>query len=567
MNGKYRRQVDNGPMLNAYPDSIGNNLQDTVRFLEDKSVRGAFQSFYILPSIFNSDIDRGFSIIDYGINEVFGNGHDLEKIRSLGIDLKLDFVLNHLSVLSKQFQDMIDKGEASEYCDFFIDWNKFWENHGNMTERGYIQPDPQYIQNMFFRKAGLPILMIRRPDGKDVPYWNTFYQKVEYGKVDAQELVKKLGIQYMAAVEIARIVNEGIEAGKTPEQLDFTQFAKYKDNVISYLEINKKYWGQMDLNIKSPLVWSFYEDTLKKLAAYGAKIVRLDAFAYASKEIGQKNFFNEPETWDLLEKLDQIAKKHNLNFLPEIHASYEEKKYEYTSKRGYMVYDFFLPGLVIDALERKKGDVLKSWADELISQKIRCVNMLGCHDGIPLLDLRGLLPEEQIQKLIDIIKSRGGLIKNLHGKKDIYYQINSTYYSALGASDEKMLLARAIQLFMPGKPQIWYLDLFAGENNYEAVKQYGDSGHKEINRTNLSLEEVFEKCGQNVVKKQIEMLQFRNTFPAFGFDSDFSFEESDSCISIRWEKEGYVAKLDADLAQCTFQITGMNEQNEIVSIV
>ena len=51
----------------------------------------------------------------------------------------------------------------------------------------------------------------------------------------------------------------------------------------------------MDLNIKSKKVWQFYEETIKKLAGYGAKIVRLDAFAYAPKEPGKKNFMNDPE--------------------------------------------------------------------------------------------------------------------------------------------------------------------------------------------------------------------------------------------------------------------------------
>lgn len=76
--------------------------------------------------------------------------------------------------------------------------------------------------------------------------------------------------------------------------------------------------------------------------------------------------------------------------------------------------------------------------------------MLGCHDGIPLLDLRGLLPEERIAGLIDLIIARGGFVKNLHGQKNVYYQVNATYYSALGEDDRKMLVARAIQLFMPG---------------------------------------------------------------------------------------------------------------------
>lgn len=63
-----------------------------------------------------------------------------------------------------------------------------------------------------------------------------------------------------------------------------------------------------------------------------------------------------------------------------------------------------------------------------------------------------MIPEERIQGLIDTIVNRGGYIKNLHGQKNIYYQVNSTFYSALGEDDKKMLVARALQLFMPGKP-------------------------------------------------------------------------------------------------------------------
>lgn len=84
-----------------------------------------------------------------------------------------------------------------------------------------------------------------------------------------------------------------------------------------------------------------------------------------------------------------------------------------------------------------------------------------------MLDLKGILPEEDIQKLIALIVDRGGMVKNLHGQKNVYYQVNATYFSALGESEQKLLLARAIQIFMPGKPQIWYLDLFAGKNDHE----------------------------------------------------------------------------------------------------
>ena len=388
--------VDNGPMLNAYPDSMGGTLSDIVSVLEKKEFEDVFQSFYILPSIFNTDLDRGFSVIDYSINEEMADAKDLEALDKLGINLKLDFILNHASVLSPQFQDLVKNGEKSKYADFFINWNKFWEGCGDMTPEGYIQPREEYIKDMFFRKPGLPILMVRMPDGKDVPYWNTFYQEVQYKRPDAQDLMDKMEIQYLAAQRLSERVAKGLDEGKKPSEIDFTGYEKYKDAVIDLLESGRRYLGQMDLNIKSDLVWEHYRNTLKSLSGYGAKIVRLDAFAYAPKEPGKKNFLNEPDTWDVLEKVKKLADEFGVSLLPEIHASYKEKIYETVANKGYMTYDFFLPGLLIYAIEHKDGEVLKKWAEEIQEKKIRVVNMLGCHDGIPLLDLKGILPEEDI---------------------------------------------------------------------------------------------------------------------------------------------------------------------------
>ena len=73
---------------------------------------------------------------------------------------------------------------------------------------------------------------------------------------------------------------------------------------------------------------------------------------------------------------------------------------------------------MIDALERGSADTLAAWAQEILDKHILTVNMLGCHDGIPMLDLKGLLPEERIQNLIDLIVTRGGMVKNLHGQKN-----------------------------------------------------------------------------------------------------------------------------------------------------
>jgi sucrose phosphorylase len=420
---------------------------------------------------------------------------------------------------------------------------------------------------MFFRKPGLPILNVRMPDGKEVPYWNTFYQEVRYEKVDAQDLMRAMDIQYTSAQKLADTVNMALSEGKKPSDIEFGRFMRYSKNVIDMLESRRKYLGQMDLNIKSPLVWEYYEDTLKKLAGYGAEIIRLDAFAYAPKEPGARNFLNDPGTWDLLKGVRALADKYGLTLLPEIHSKYEEKIHEKLAGQGYMTYDFFLPGLIIDALETSRNEFLIKWIRDMQEKDIRVVNMLGCHDGIPLLDLKGLIADEQIQRLIDIVVKRGGYVKDLHGKKNIYYQVNATYYSALGEDDAKLLLARAIQIFMPGKPQVWYLDLIAGKNDHAAVEKAGPGGHKEINRTNLTLEQAYKGLEKNVVRQQLSMLRFRNSFPAFGFDAKLKILDSKPQeLKLSWENNGCTAILEANLKDYSCNITATDEEGKVMKM-
>lgn len=489
------------PMLNAYPDSMGGKLSDIADILECDELKNAFSDFYILPSMFHSDLDRGFCIIDYDLEEKLASLKDIERLKELGINLKLDFVCNHLSVASPQFKDIIEKGKASSYTDFFIDWNKFWEGKGEKNPEGYIEPDKKYIEKMFFRKPGLPVFKLEDEKGETLFFWNTFYNK-----------------------------KKELENGTI------------------------KYYGQMDLNIKNPMVQEYYKATINKLAEYGAKTVRLDAFAYASKECGAKNFLNEPGTWDLLDQITSYAAEYNIKLLPEIHASYEEKIYEKISDKGYMTYDFFLPGLILDAFEQKSGEAIARWGKELVDKNIKTVNMLGCHDGIPVLDLKGIIPDERIESLIKAIVDRGGLIKNLHGKKNMYYQVNATYYSALGESDARMLIARAIQMFMPGKPQVWYLDLLGGTNDYEAVRKAGADGHKEINRTNFTLEEIKKRMETPLFKKQVELLRLKNNSLVFASDAEINFTARGSILEIEWKCPAEKLKLEVDFEKEEFKI-------------
>lgn len=506
--------MPNGVMLNAYPDSIGERLADAIALLQRPELSQVFSQFYVLPTMFHSDLDRGFSIIDYDLNTDLVTEADLAALDQLDITLKVDLVLNHLSVGSPQFVDMVTNGDASKYRDFFIDWNEFWDGEGEIGANGHVIPNASHLAKLFMRKPELPILAIRFPDGSDRHYWNTFYQQVTEG----------------------------------PDR--------------------RSYLGQMDLNANSETVWEFYAETLQKLADYGVAVARLDAFAYLHKQVGETNFFNRPGTWEHLERLSGLAEQHGLILLPEIHAEYGSHLHEELSDKGYPVYDFFFPGLVIDALDTRSNQHLLRWIDEVIDRDLEVVNMLGCHDGIPAIDLRGgpdasgeshpgILTDDEIEALVQRLLDRGGRVKNLYGAdgtKIAYYQVNATFFSALGEDEDRLRLARAIQIFMPGTPQVWYLDLFAGVNNITAADAAGEGGHKEINRTNLSLAEVDAGLERQIVIDQIELLRLRNTSSAFAGTLEVG-DTGEQELQLTWRNGAEWATLNADLATGRYTVT------------
>ncbi|MGB5441794.1 MAG: glycosidase, partial [Gammaproteobacteria bacterium] len=503
---------------------------------------------------------------DYNINEELVSPEDLAELNKLGIQIKLDLVLNHLSVRSPQFQDLLKNGNDSPYRDFFIDWDEFWEGHGIAGPEGHVTPDEKHLKKLFMRKPGLPILRVRFPDGTLKAYWNTFYQKVDFDEITALDFAHIEGLDPKEAQAIADHVKICIQDKGYMESEDLEHLAHIRDEIIKAICSKREYLGQMDLNARSELVWEFYEDTLRKLSEHGARIIRLDAFAYLHKEPGQPNFFNRPGTWDYLQRLRVIAQKYDLTIFPEIHAEYGAGIHEEIAQQGYPTYDFFFPGLVIDALDRGRSKALLRWIEDIRAKGLQTINMLGSHDGIPVLDLRGkrvkgtkrqgLLSDKHIDATIQRIMERGGLTKNLYdanGKKIDYYQINATFFSALGEDERKLRLARAIQMFMPGVPQVWYLDLFAGTNDYAAAERGRTAGHKEINRTTLKIIDIETGLKRPIVLDQLELIRLRNSSPAFEGTMEIIETESHR-LHICWRHPQATATLKANLRKLSFTV-------------
>lgn len=310
---------------------------------------------------------------------------------------------------------------------------------------------------------------------------------------------------------------------------------------------------QADLNIRADVTKTFIKESLVYLAGKAASIIRLDALAYTIKKRWTNCFFIEPDIWELLDYIQTILKDYDVEILPETHEHYSIQMK--LAERGYWVYDFALPMLLLHTLYSGSKKRLISWLKQCPRKQF---TTLDTHDGIGVVDVYDLLSDEEIEQIKEHIFSREVDVKMLYKLKMTYkssgvYQINCTYYSALGNNDDAYLLARAIQFFTPGIPQVYYVGLLAGENDIEFLKTSKEG--RSINRHYYTREEIEENLQRPVLKKIFNLMKFRNTYPVF--DGDFKVLESDEdfLLTILWKKGRYEAKIQANLRTYRFSIT------------
>lgn len=277
---------------------------------------------------------------------------------------------------------------------------------------------------------------------------------------------------------------------------------------------------QIDINCKSDTAKEFIKDNLITLCKHGAALIRLDAFAYATKKAGTSCFFIEPDVWEFLKDCENVIRPYGVEILPEIHEHYTmQKKIE---SENYYVYDFALPMLLINALYYGKTEYLKNWLTICPRKQF---TTLDTHDGIGVVDVKDLLPDEEIERTKEDIFKYGANVKKIYNTAaynnlDIY-QVNCSYYSALGDDDAAYLLARAVQFFAPGIPQVYYVGLLAGKNDLKLLEE--TKVGRNINRHYYTLEEIESESNRPVVQKLLQLMEFRNTHPSF--EGDFILED------------------------------------------
>jgi sucrose phosphorylase len=302
---------------------------------------------------------------------------------------------------------------------------------------------------------------------------------------------------------------------------------------------------QIDIDVQSELAQELLAGSLAHFAQQGVKIVRLDAVAYVTKRAGTSCFFVEPDIYQFLEWITGVAAPLGIELVPEVHAHYSIQRK--LAERGYWVYDFVLPALILHTLLSKSSRKLHDYLETCPRKQF---TMLDCQDGIPILpDVEGILEVEESRKIVDTCVQRGASLSRILSPRykaedgfDVH-QIGCTYYSALDCDDDAYLVARAIQFFAPGVPQVYYVGLLAGENDQESVRLTGES--RAINRHNYSAAEIDQALQKEVVQRLLKLARFRNEYPTFG--GSFGVKSDDKDILLTWQRGNRMCSLNVDI--------------------
>ncbi len=316
---------------------------------------------------------------------------------------------------------------------------------------------------------------------------------------------------------------------------------------------------QIDIDVRHPQGIAYLRAILDVLASNGVKMIRLDAVGYAIKTQGESCFMM-PSTFDFVDEFAALARAIGLEVLVEVHSHYRQQIE--IARRVDWVYDFALPPLVLHAFFFKTAKYLKDW---IARRPVNALTVLDTHDGIGIIDIGadaadrmnkpGLVPPADLDRLVETIHANsrgesfdatGAAASNLD-----LYQVNCTFYDALGRDDKTYLLARAIQFFMPGIPQVYYVGLLAGGNDIDLLHRTGVG--RDINRHRYTREEVEREIERPVVARLIELIKLRNSHPAF--DGVFTLGTTgDDGLEMRWQNGTDAACLTIDFSDLAHEL-------------
>jgi sucrose phosphorylase len=293
---------------------------------------------------------------------------------------------------------------------------------------------------------------------------------------------------------------------------------------------------QADLNFANPDVLIEIVKVLLLYLSKGARIIRLDAIAFAWKEEGT-TCLHHRNTHEIVKLLRDIADyvKPGVIILTETNVpNAENLSYFGTNDEARMIYQFTLPPLILYTLYNGSSASLTNWAQSIpeTDNGKTFLNFTASHDGIGLRPLEGILPTEEVAQMIDCMQTFGGKVsmKSNPDGTESPYELNITWFSALCGtkkgrdtlSEQRFLASQAIMIAMRGIPAFYIHSLFGTENDFHAVEMTGMS--RSINRHQWDEEELLQKLsGDNSTSRIFSaiqaMIRIRSSMPAFHPDA------------------------------------------------
>ena len=311
--------------------------------------------------------------------------------------------------------------------------------------------------------------------------------------------------------------------------------------------------SQVDIDIKHERGMDYLKRVLEALKSGGVKVVRLDAVGYAVKTPGTDSFMTK-ETLEFVKEITDLIHSYDMRVLVEVHAHYTQQLE--IAPLVDLIYDFQTAPLLLHSLFTGSVDRLADWF------KIRpnnCLNVLDTHDGYGVIDggpiggRPGLIAQEEMAHIFDVAE------KNTAGHSAIAsvvpqwftlpHQINATLPSIVN-DDNAYVLMRAVQFFLPGEPQVYYVGLFNGMDDKELFEKTGQG--RDVNRHNFTPQEIERALAQPVTQAIIALARLRK-HPAF--EGSFSWNlTGQSSMELGWVNGDYSLTLLIDTKTSEFEI-------------
>lgn len=293
---------------------------------------------------------------------------------------------------------------------------------------------------------------------------------------------------------------------------------------------------QIDLNYANPDVLL---DALRVLLFYveqGASLIRLDAIAFLWKQVGTTSI-HLPETHLIIQVmrdvLDLVAP--DVILVTETNVPHRENISYFGDgeNEAQMVYQFPLPPLILHTMRTGDATELTRWAAgiERVSDRTTFFNFTASHDGIGVRPVTGILPDADVDALVELTKAHGGFVsyKNNPDGTQSPYELNITYFDAITAPSiteqtpqtavDRFIVSQAIMLAFIGVPGIYLHSLVGSRNDYAGVEQTGR--YRSINREKLNADALLSRLNDpstltaQVFTRYNQLLAARTQEPAF----------------------------------------------------